>query len=49
MNLLAKMETRNPHEFRDVFPNLIDPSHMPKQNLDRLYENEIWSKGPSGS
>ena len=44
MDLLQKIEAKNPNLLRDEFPDLIDPAHMPKQNLDRLYDNEIWEK-----
>lgn len=44
LDLLEKMEKRDPNLFRTDFQGLLDPTNMPKQNLDRLYENEIWNK-----
>lgn len=44
LDLLEKVDIKDPNLFRSDFPGLIDPARMPKQNLDRLYENEIWNK-----
>jgi hypothetical protein len=44
MDLLDKVNSKDPNLFRSEFPGLIDPSRMPKPSMDRLYENEIWSK-----
>lgn len=44
LDLVEKINDKDPNLFRAEFPQLVDPSRMPKQNLDRLYENEIWNK-----
>jgi len=44
MDLLEKVNMKDPNLFRDEFPQLINPAKLPKQNLDRLFDNEIWSK-----
>ena len=44
LDLLELVNNRDPNLFRGEFPDLIDPARMPKQNLDRLYDNEIWNK-----
>ena len=40
-DLLEKINNKDPNAFRGEF-NLIDPVKLPRQNLDKLYENEIW-------
>ncbi len=40
MDLLEKMELRDPSLFKDEF-NLIDPSKMPEPTMDRLYSHDI--------
>jgi hypothetical protein len=44
LDLLEKINDKDPNSFRGEFPGLLDPTRLPKQNLDRLYENEIWNK-----
>ena len=42
LDLVEKMNFNDPNLFRDEF-NLIIPDNLPKPNLERLYENEIWN------
>lgn len=44
LDLLELVNNRDPNAFRGEFPDLINPTQLPKQNLERLYDNEIWSK-----
>ncbi len=43
LDLLERVNSKDANAFRDLY-TLIDPANLPKQNLDRLYDNEIWSK-----
>ena len=43
LDLVELVNAKDPNGFRGEF-QLIDPARLPKQNLDRLYDNEIWSK-----
>ena len=44
LELLDKVNAKDPNLFRADYPGLIDPARMPQPSTDRLYENEIWSK-----
>lgn len=47
LDWLEKVNSKDPNLFRSDFPGLINPAQLPKPTMDRLYENEIWSKGGS--
>ena len=39
--LLEKLQQRNPLVFKDTY-NLLDPQHLPKQNMDNLQNHKIF-------
>ena len=44
LDLIEKLNMKDPNMFRGEF-QLIDPAKLPQQNLERLYENDIWNSG----
>ncbi len=44
LDLVEKMNYKDPNMYRNEFPNLINPALIPKSNLERLYDNEIWKE-----
>lgn len=43
LDLVEKINFKNPLLFKDEYPGLVTPDQLPKPTLERLYENEIWS------
>ena len=36
-DLLERLEAKDPNQFRDIFPNLINPNSMPRPSMDTLF------------
>jgi hypothetical protein len=43
LDLVEKANMKDPNLFRDEFM-LMDPANIPKPNMDKLYENDIWNE-----
>ena len=44
LDLVEKMNFKDPSSFRDEFMILPGPDALPKPRLDRLDDNEIWNE-----
>ena len=42
-DLVEKANFKDANLYRDMYPQTIVPGNLPKPNLERVYNNDIWN------